>query len=90
MLTKTRSQIKNCKIAQTQWEDFSNKTFLLKGLAFICCLNFCVTYRIWKQSVISTLIQWIITLEYQEQQCCKNTSAALHELLLILTVDILD
>ena len=34
-LTKTRSQIKNCKIAQTQWEDFFNKTFLMKGLALL-------------------------------------------------------
>ena len=33
-LTKTRSQIKNCKIAQTQWEYFFNdETFLMKWLA---------------------------------------------------------
>ena len=35
-LTKTRSQIKNCKIAQTQWEYFFNdETFLMKGLALL-------------------------------------------------------
>ena len=35
-LTKTRSQIKNCKIAQTQWEDFFNdETILMKGLALL-------------------------------------------------------
>ena len=31
-LTKKRSQIKNCNIAQTQLEDFFNETFLMKGL----------------------------------------------------------
>ena len=34
-LTKTRAQIKNWKIAQTQWEDFFNETFLMKGLALL-------------------------------------------------------
>ena len=34
-LTETRSQIKNCKYAQTQWEDFFNETFLMKGLALL-------------------------------------------------------
>ena len=34
-VTKTRSQIKNCKIAQTQWEHFFNETFLMKGLTLL-------------------------------------------------------
>ena len=33
------TKIKNCKIAQTQWEDFFNdETFLMKGLAAPVCL----------------------------------------------------